>query len=354
MSLRVSIYTIALNEEQFATRWIETTNDADHRLVADTGSSDATVAILQQGGVSVVPIAIRPWRFDDARNAALALLPTDIDIAVSLDMDETLVPGWRNALENSWKDCTRLHYGYVWSWTPSGHPDVVFHSDKIAGRHTHRWQHPIHEVLKPTVPERVNTYAPVLIEHHPDSKKPRSQYLKLLELAVAEDPTDDRSAHYLAREYVFHRLYDKAITEFLRHLSLPKAVWDAERAASMRYLGKCYEALDDRQAAQQWFLRATLEAPTKEALIDAAAFQLRANRFHAVIDLCESALEAPKAVGSYLTDRYATQEGPYDLASVAYYHIGQRAKAIELARIAIDLNPWDERLKSNLRMMESV
>lgn len=353
MNLRVSIYTIALNEEQFAERWAETTKAADHRLVADTGSFDATVHALEQCGVSVVPIAVRPWRFDDARNAALALLPSDIDVVVTLDMDETLVPEWRDLLEANWHDCTRLHYGYVWSWTPDGKPNVAFLGDKIAGRHTHRWKHPVHEVLTPTVPEKVNTCTPVLIEHHPDHGKPRTQYLKLLELAVTEDPTDDRSSHYLGREYVFHRLYDKAIAEFTRHLSLPKAVWDAERAASMRYLGKCYEALGDMQAAQQWFLRATMEAPTREALVDAAAFQLRRNRFHAVIDLCELAIAAPKADRSYLTDRYAIEEGPYDLAAVAYFHIGERTKAIELAQIAVDLNPLDERLKRNLQMMVS-
>jgi glycosyltransferase involved in cell wall biosynthesis len=353
MSLRVAIYTIALNEAQFADRWAKSTSDADYRLVADTGSSDTTVSDLRQAGVVVVPITVRPWRFDDARNAALALLPSDFDVVVSLDLDEVLVPEWRTRLEASWQDCTRLHYGYVWSWA-GDKPDVVFHSDKIAGRHTHRWKHPVHEILTPTIAEQVNTCNEVLIEHRANPSKPRSQYLALLELAVREDPTDDRSSHYLGREYVFRGLYDKAIAEFNRHLSLPKATWDAERAASMRYLGKCHERLGDIQTARRWFLRATLEACTREALVDAATFELRHNRFHAVIDLCERALEAPKAVGSYLTERYAVEEGPYDLAAVAYYHLGQRAKAIGLAKIALDFNPLDARLRKNLSMMESV
>jgi tetratricopeptide (TPR) repeat protein len=352
--MRIAVYTIALNEAQFAERWAQSTSGADYILVADTGSTDATVTLLRQSGVTVVPITVRPWRFDDARNAALALLPSDIDVVVSLDMDEVLTPDWRQSLETSWQNCTRLRYGYVWSWTTSGNPDVVFHSDKITGRHTHRWKHPVHEVLTPTVREQTATCEEVLIEHHADPKKPRTQYLKLLELAVNEDPSDDRSSHYLAREYVFNGQYDKAIAEFTRHLSLPKAIWDAERAASMRYLGKCYEGLGQMATAEHWFLRATLEAATRESLVDAAAFLLRRDRFHAVIDLCNRALATPKAVGSYLTDRYATHEGAYDLAAVAHYHLGQRAKAIELAKIAVDFNPHDERLRRNLLMMESV
>src|ERR1041385_2547359 len=102
--MRIAVYTIALNEAQFAERWAQSTSGADYTLVADTGSTDATVTMLRQSGVTVVPITVRPWRFDDARNAALALLPSDIDVVVSLDMDEVLTSDWRQSLETSWQN----------------------------------------------------------------------------------------------------------------------------------------------------------------------------------------------------------------------------------------------------------
>ena len=349
--MRIAVYTIALNEACFVERWTRSVADADYTMVADTGSTDDTVAMLEAHGTPVYPMAVRPWRFDDARNAALALLPSNIDVVVSLDMDEVLAPDWRRHLEASWHACTRLHYQYVWSWTAEGVPNVVFHSDKIAGRHTHRWKHPIHEILTPTVPETIAVCHNVLIEHHPDANKSRGQYLNLLQLAVAEDPTDDRCAHYLGREYYFNHQYDQAISEFARHLALPKAVWDAERAASMRYIAKCHEATGSLHDARRWFGRAVLEADTRETLVDAARFELGQNRFHAAIDLCERALAVPTSVGSYLSERYAIAEGPYDLTAVAYFHLGQRSKAAELAKIALDLNPHDPRLMSNLTMM---
>jgi hypothetical protein len=46
--------------------------DTDHRIVGDTGSSDDTVARLLNKGVTVHRIGIRPWRFDDARNAVMS------------------------------------------------------------------------------------------------------------------------------------------------------------------------------------------------------------------------------------------------------------------------------------------
>jgi tetratricopeptide (TPR) repeat protein len=351
--MRIGVYTCAFNEAKFAKRWLDCTKEADYVLVADTGSTDSTLDILRD--VDVISIAVRPFRFDDARNAALSLLPADIDVAIALDMDETLTPGWRQKIEDVWtSETTRLRYGYVWSWTADGKPDLVFQADKISGRFTHRWKAPVHEVLHPTVPEVFASVESVVIEHHPDSSKSRGQYLSLLKLAVAEDPFDDRNSHYLGRELFFHKLYAEAITELHRHLSLPKSLWKAERAASMRYIGKCHECRGEAAQAQEWFVRATLEDPSsREALIDAARFALAQNAFYATISYCQMALSLPVMVGDYMAERYARTEGAHDLMAVALSHIGQKTKAIEHARTAIMLNPHDARLARNLKMIEA-
>jgi len=98
--MKIAVYTIALNEEQFVKRWHESAKDADYLLIADTGSTDKTVEIAESLGINVFKISINPWRFDDARNAALSLLPSDIDYCISLDMDEILSEGWRKELES--------------------------------------------------------------------------------------------------------------------------------------------------------------------------------------------------------------------------------------------------------------
>ena len=348
--MRIGVYTICLNEEKFAARWANTVAEADCAFVADTGSTDDTIAILHEHRIPVERITVKPWRFDDARNAALALLPDNLDVVISLDMDETLAPDWRANLEAHWHG-TRMRYGYVWSWTPSGQPEMRFLSDKIAGRFTHRWKHPVHEILTPTVPEVMCVCEQVIIEHRADTTKSRGQYLDLLQLAVAEDPHDDRSAHYMGREYYFHQRYAEAITELTRHLTLPRATWATERASSMRYIAKCHQALGDRKAAYQWFLRATLEDDSsRDPLIDAARFCLACDAFYATIDFCDRAVALPLTT-SYMSERYANYEGPFDLAAVAYFHIGDRQKAIELAAEAVRLNPDDQRLRNNLSMM---
>src|ERR1700719_472229 len=100
--MKIAVYTIARNEAAHAERWANSAVDADYRIVADTGSTDDTVERLTKAGVTVHRIAIRPWRFDDARNAAMALIPADVDVCLSMDMDEYLSPGWRSELEAAW------------------------------------------------------------------------------------------------------------------------------------------------------------------------------------------------------------------------------------------------------------
>jgi glycosyltransferase involved in cell wall biosynthesis len=348
--MKIGIYTIAKDEAQFASRWAISTSDADYVVVADTGSTDGTQAILRDHHIATHDITIKPFRFDDARNVALALLPSDIDCVVSLDMDEIMVPGWRAILEDAFKpDTTRLTYRYVWSWI-NGQPNLTYMGDKITARHSHRWRHPVHEVLSPTIPEVVATTQHTLIEHHPDGSKSRGSYFDLLKLAVQEDPTDDRNAHYLAREYFYRRQYAEAIQEFQRHLSLPRALWKPERAASMSYMAKCYEGLCDASSARKWYLSATLECASRESLISAAKFLLSQNQYHAVIDLCEQAFRAPDT-SSYMAERYANHEGPYDLMGVAYWHLGHPHLAVTLAERALRDSPDDPRLQANLKQM---
>ena len=77
--MKIAVYTIALNEKKYVDPWYESAKNADYLLIADTGSTDGTVERARELGINVVPICIRPWRFDDARNASLAMIPEDID-----------------------------------------------------------------------------------------------------------------------------------------------------------------------------------------------------------------------------------------------------------------------------------
>ena len=257
---KVVVYAISKNEEKHVKRWYESMKEADEIYVLDTGSTDKTVELLSNLGVHVKTQKIDPWRFDVARNASLDLVPKDVDILVCVDLDEIFLPGWRKKLEEIWQPgTTRLKYIYNWSLDELGNAIVSFYSEKIHSHDNFKWIHPVHEVLFYDGEEKFLTTDDIVLNHYPDATKSRSSYLPLLELSVKEDPEDDRNVHYLGREYMYYQKWDDCIKTLHRHLSCKNATWKDERCASMRFLGRAYQAKGYLEEAEDWFKRAITE-----------------------------------------------------------------------------------------------
>lgn len=344
--MKVAVYTIALNEKQFVKKWYESAKEADYLLIADTGSTDGTVELAKSLGINVVSISIKPWRFDDARNAALAVLPSDIDYCIALDMDEVLVEGWRPELEKAFDSgWTRPRYKYVWSWQPDGSEGLTYGGDKIHARHHYRWKHPVHEVIVSDRKQEIQGWTGIQIHHFPDHTKSRGQYFPLLELSVNEDPTDDRNAYYFARELYYHQMFERAAVEFKRHLSLPKARWAPERAASWRYLAKC-----EPENAINYLIEASKEAPEfREPWVDLAFAYYMKNDWENCFNAAEKALAITEKPLIYLNEAEAWGSKPHDLLAISAFNLGRLDIAVKHGTIAASLTPEDPRLQQNLK-----
>lgn len=344
--MKVAVYTIALNEEQFVKPWFESAKEADYLLIADTGSTDNTIKLAKKFGINVHNISVKPWRFDDARNASLAIIPNDIDYCIALDMDEVLLPGWREELEKAFANgATRPRYKYTWNWKEDGSPGLQYGGDKIHSRKGYRWKHPVHEVLTTYGgTEETQSWINLEIHHHADNSKPRSQYLPLLKIAVDEDPYDDRNAFYYARELYFYGQYEESIKEFQRHLGLPRALWKPERAASYRYLAKC-----DGTNSEKWLLSAIKEDDSRrESYVELALYYYNNKNWKECLKYSELALAIKEKPLDYLCEEFAWGAMPYDLAAISAYNLNKNEKAIQYGTKALELDPNDERLKNNL------
>lgn len=343
--MKIAVYTIALNEEKFVKTWAESAKDADYLLIADTGSTDGTAKAARSMGVNVVDLTISPWRFDDARNASLAVVPADIDFCIALDMDEVLIGGWRDHLERIAPNTTRPRYTYVWSWLENGSPGLVYGGDKIHSRRGYRWRQAVHETLVSTLPEH-QEWIGLEINHHPDSTKSRGQYFPLLEVARAEAPHDDRTAFYYARELYFHQRHEQAREEFHRYLNLPTARWAPERAAAMRFIAKMgYEPM-------RWYTLATLESPDRrEPWVDLAQYLHDIKDWEGSLLAANRALSIKEKALEYLCEAEAWGSRPHDLASIALWNLGRREEALVRCREAIEFEPNNPRLLGNLEMM---
>lgn len=354
--MNIAVYAISKNESKFVDTWVDSMAEADALYVLDTGSDDDTVSRLRARGVTVETASIVPWRFDDARNRALDMVPEDVDICVSTDLDEVFRPGWRKALETAWAPGTQqANFRYTWSFNPDGSEGFVFCREKIHARRGFTWVNPVHEVLAYTGSGRPRViFAPgVQLDHHPDPAKSRGQYLPLLELAVAEDPSNDRNLHYLGREYLYYGRWADCAAALKRHLALPTAQWADERAASMRYIARAEAAMGHDRQAWQYLLRACGEAPwLREPWLELAGFCERQEDWAGVLFACRQALDITDRPLSYISESDSWGPLPYDLAARACYWLGDRQSAAAYGREALRRAPEDARLLENQRWYE--
>jgi glycosyltransferase involved in cell wall biosynthesis len=347
--MKIAVYAISKNEEQFVQRFCDSAKDADLILIADTGSTDKTVEKALECGAKVVDICIKPWRFDKARDAALALIPGDIDVCISLDLDEVLEPGWREEIERVWTaETTRLKYRFDWG------QGICFYYEKIHHRHGYHWHHPVHEYPRPD--GRINEiYAStdkLLVSHHPDPTKSRGQYMALLELAVKEDSFCPRNAFYHARELTFYARWNEAIAALHKYLAMPQATWENERCYAMRLLGKSYAELGQTHEALKWYRRAVAEAPnTREPWVDLAMQTYQLSMWNECLAASESALQIKDKTLVYTMDPSVWTEKPHDLASIAAWHLGLHEKARAHCLEALKFSPVNSRLLANLKFM---
>ncbi len=352
--MKIVVYAISKNEEKFVNRWVSSMKEADAIYVLDTGSTDKTVQKLKENGVNVEVKKITPWRFDAARNASLEIIPDEFDIYVCTDLDEVLLPGWRKKLEENWKkDTTRAKYTYNWK-LDNDKPIVSFYSDKIHIRKNYKWTHPVHEVLQYDGIENYIIIDDLILNHYPDISKSRSSYLPLLELSVKEAPNDDRNMHYLGREYMYYEKWNECIDTLIKHLNLTTALWKDERCASMRFIARSYKNLNRIEESRMWLKKAINEAPyLREPWIELGLLEYENNNYETAIFYIEEALKINTHEKTYINEIFSWNETPYDILSICYFNIGNFAKSLENINIALSINPNNERLISNKKIIES-
>lgn len=355
---KICVYAICKNEMKFIDRWVDSMSEADYVCVLDTGSDDGSFERLKELGVITEQKIIAPWRFDVARNESMKLIPEDTDICICTDLDEIFEPGWRRLFELNWTDITKqASYRYTWNFNPNGTEGHVFYSEKAHTYGEFRWTHPVHEVLSYMGSEPLikRVIPGVQLNHYADETKPRSQYLPLLEMSVEEAPEDDRNMHYLGREYMFYKKWDKCIETLKKHLAMPGAVWRDERCASMRFISRALIAKDDEKEAFCWLLKAVAEAPhMREPYIETANLMYSQNNWIGVIFFCEESLKITEKNLSYICEPFAWGSRPYDLLAIAYYQTKNYEKSLEYARKAYEKEPENMRLKENVSLMEKL
>lgn len=226
-------YTIAKNEEANVPGWVERVRESDEIVLVDTGSTDRTIEAARDLGVTVSTLETGFFRFDTAKNAAIAACSDDADYLFTTDLDERAMPGWREKLEAAVAEQGRADLFRV--TIRSHHAEYL--KSRIHTRHNFTWRRPIHEDLTWTGDGEMQIGScGIVFEHLPNLGKPRFDlYVNLMRIGVHEDPEDCQLSFWLGRELVWNGMHEEGRRELTRFLGMNLA-WPVEKAKACELL----------------------------------------------------------------------------------------------------------------------
>jgi tetratricopeptide (TPR) repeat protein len=340
--LKIAIYTISKNEEKYVDKWVSTNTEADLRLVCDTGSTDQTVNKLKSHGITVIPISVMPWRFDVARQTALNLLPPDIDVCIWQDLDEELLPGWREQIEKIWSnDLTTLNHRYrnnnnPWQW----------HS-KIHSRHNCRWTGAVHETLIWNVEEK-SAWAPDLyLDEHQDFTKDRKSYLNLLLKKIKEGDEYWKTYYFLANDYINQGRRTEAIDARIKSYELCND-GSIVKSYIARNIARNFLDSSDKDSAYKWFKISIDDSDEKESWFFLCELYYQNQEWDQCYIAAKKCISITDKRDGFTYDPKAWDYFVYDYAALAAYNLELYKQAVKYGRLAIDHSPSDQRLRKNL------
>lgn len=358
---KICVYAICKNESKFIDRWVESLEkEADCVVVLDTGSTDDSVEKLKtyEPFVTVQQFdyikKFGHFRFDQARNDSMKLIPFDTDICVILDLDHVPRPGWGNILREKFKEGYNLVTGYIvdhseggelpqwrsknvhsnspkWTWENIIHEGIVYYGDK----------NEIREVF----------CEDFIIDHYPDENKDRSMYRELLEYAFQQEPTNPHYGIYLGVELSRRYSVEAALQVFEKCLDQCNFTGheDIEMQVRMNIANIIAES-DHYEAIEQI-----------EYILDNLGFKYR-RIYNRLGEIYDNIGDYDEAIASYIDalsvqsysgdwkDDYELFTGIIEdkISLLYYYQKNDIFKAIEWEAKALGISPNDKRLQSNM------
>lgn len=358
MTNKVCVYAIAKNESEFVEKWVQSMSAADHIIVLDTGSTDDTKEKLLSLGVEVYEKKYEHFRFDEARNDSLSLVPDKYNIRVCTDLDERFEKDdWADILRKNWdEERPRVVYHYVWSHTKDGQPGLQFDINKIHGIDPDlKWCGAVHEHLTfMSTGERaftkfIDLRNQITLHHYADFTKDRNFYIELAEERIQESPEDYQAYILLGNEYRVKGQPQKAIEKYLAVLDRLRDKMTIEEQAGVYYaLGDAYFRSQDAVNAMASFSHGiAINKLYRDNYYGLAVIYLNNDMYDAAIGILKQALKITVQQFSWMEDPFTWTYALYDALGTAYYKLGDIPNAIAAAALALKYEPSNEVLQSN-------
>jgi len=327
---------------------------ADHVCILDTGSTDGTWEKLQEQAsirpnLIIAQQTIVPWRYDEARNISMTLIPKDTTIFFMADLDEIIKePNWCDVVKSCWDPLfDRGVYTYNRDVGPDdivirSIPEYRFHS-----RDWYKWVNIVHEALINHAGRKqfyieTCTEIPITVWHYPKEKK-ENDYADLCEDTLRENPQDYVMRLQLAIEYEIHERDGRAYEHYLNLLEDPGTLQDFEVARCCCSLGKITYKLDhDMQRALNYYREGRLIAPhVIDNYIAAAELYYNNKEYQKALDITQAGLENAQTA-RWCTTYEPHSYFPYWILGMSNYFLNNYILALGYMSIALAKNPSED------------
>lgn len=369
---RFSVVLIAKNEGATLPRLVDSLTEFQKRggeiVLLDTGSTDGTPQIARDRGCvvhevgdkfvrlishaeadlinrgfvadaehGIVSVGDRLFDYSAARNYAANLasnnmiaMPDCDEIYTKIDIDKI-----NEAIDSG---IEQLEYNFVFAHDAAGREVIKFLHSKFYDRRKAHWTGIIHEVLAGDVKRQAFPEDVIKLEHWQNPETNRAGYLKGLALDVLLNPSNDRNAHYFARELMYADRPRSALAQFERHIRM--SAWAPERSQSMVHMGEIYMKLGDAQRAVHMWIDAFDICPDRrEPLMKIAEYYLRAGSPKHAISYVFAALRIPQS-NFYAAFQPYYEHAPHEILYQAYEKMGDEMSARAELEKCLGMQPF--------------
>lgn len=262
--MEVTLYAICKNEEDNVEKFLKNTEKFSNVVVVDTGSTDNTVQLLKDAGITVYehPQSKEEFSFSDARNKAMSYVETDW--AFSLDFNEDIeefFPEGLGVIEKEFTCFKHLRFddkdGEV---SQSNESHVRFHRTK-----NYIWIHAIHEypTFIPTEDYLNESIVDTTIKITKKINNPLSKelfYLSICEREHEKNPTEWYYVWFIFNHYYNVKNFDKALEYGREFLNVSKPYFDTFRVSVFVRCSQILFTLNQVQQSANYAFHALSEA----------------------------------------------------------------------------------------------
>ena len=237
--MNITLYAICKNEEENVEKFIENSKKFYDTVVVDTGSTDNTVQLLRDAGITVYehPQSREEFDFSVARNQALSYVKTDW--AFSLDFNEVVEDFAPEEMDLISEDFTAFRHRRFdindGSEKESMQVHVRFHKTK-----NYFWENAVHEApafIKDELHEKENvldtkiTIKKTILE----SVDKQLFYFSICERELEKDPLNCYYLAFIVKHYFNTSNYTKFFESAQKYLDISsyKSYFDAFRVEAL-------------------------------------------------------------------------------------------------------------------------